>query len=87
MDEPDWLAGRLLPLRQSFNQRPRANRSGGAGCVDDDIMLARRLLQKLCILVEIVEHDWRHALGLVVLCMLGLANEDGVGKVFDVGMG
>lgn len=47
VDEPDWSAGGLLPLRQSFNKRPRANRSGSTGCVDDDVMLAGRLLQKL----------------------------------------
>lgn len=87
VNEPDWLTGGLLPLRQSFNQRSRANRSGSAGSVDDDVMLARRFLQKLYIFVETVEEDWRHALRLVVLCMFGLADEDGVGKVFDVGMG
>lgn len=87
VNEPDWLAGGLLPLRQSFGQSPRTNCSGSAGSVDDDVMFARRLLQKLYILIEILEHDRRHALRLVVLCMLGLADEDGVGKVFDVGMG
>lgn len=87
MDEPNWLAGGLLPLRQSFDQGPRANRSGSAGSVDDDIMFARRLLQKLYIVVKTLEDDWRHALRLVVLCMFGLADEDGVGKVLDVGMG
>ena len=87
MNEPDGLPGSLSPLRQPFNQSLCTNRSGSAGSVDDDVMFARRLLQKLYIVVKTLEDDWRHALRLVVLCMFGLADEDGVGEVLDVGMG
>lgn len=47
VDEPDWSASSLLSLRQTFNKRPRANGSSSTSCVDDDVMFARRLLQKL----------------------------------------
>lgn len=86
VNKPDGFARKLLSLCQPFNERSRANWSGCAGCINDNVILSRGLLQQLY-LIEILEQDGRHALRLVVLYMLGFSDEHAVREVLDIGMG